>query len=100
MSTLNFGSAISDNLGGLITWGVGVTAHNFDNLWLLVFICNVTNLIPIPLLFYLVPTEEEIKKERDVPIDSDSIERERLTQSNDDSNKFENNDSNNNNNNV
>lgn len=62
MSTLNIGGVVSDNLGGLLTWAIGVTAHDFSNLWMLVLICNICNLIPIPLLYFLVPTEEEFQR--------------------------------------
>lgn len=60
MSTLNIGGVVSDNLGGLLTWVLGITSDNFSNLWLLVLICNIANLIPIPFLYVLVPTEEQL----------------------------------------
>lgn len=50
---MNFGGMISDYLGGILTWFVGVNAHNFQHLWLLVTICNVCTLIPIPLLHFI-----------------------------------------------
>lgn len=36
MSTLNFGSIISLQLGGVLTYFLGISDTNFDNLWLLV----------------------------------------------------------------
>lgn len=62
MSTLNIGGVVSDNLGGLLTYLIGVTATDFSRLWILVLICNICNLIPIPLLYFLVPTEEEFER--------------------------------------
>jgi len=62
MSTLNIGGVVSDNLGGLLTWAIGVTANDFSKLWILVLVCNICNLIPIPLLFFLVPKEEEFER--------------------------------------
>lgn len=60
MSTLNVGGVTSENLGGLLTWALGVSSHNFKNLWLLVLICNLTSLLPLPLLYYWVPSDEEL----------------------------------------
>jgi hypothetical protein len=41
---------------------LGVTESNFDNLWLLVLIANLTSLLPLPLLKWL-PEEKSIKQE-------------------------------------
>ena len=76
MSIINVGSVVSDNLGGLLTWAVGVTENDFHNLWILVLICNIANLLPIPLLYTLVPKEEDLAVH-----DSERAERSRLVPS-------------------
>ena len=78
MSILNIGAVISDNLGGLFTWALGVTANDFRNLWMLVLVCNICSLLPIPLLAWLVPTQEQLTEIRPVK-DEDAVVREPLT---------------------
>ena len=53
MSITNFGDVISSEWGSLFTEMFGVTSTNFTNLWKLVLLCNMLDLIPIgslPLL--------------------------------------------------
>ena len=50
MSVLNLSRLTSYELGALLTHWLGVTENNFDNLWLLVAIANVSTLLPLPLL--------------------------------------------------
>jgi len=38
MSTLNIGGVVADNLGGLLTWIIGVKSNDFTHLWLLVLV--------------------------------------------------------------
>jgi len=45
MSTLNVGGVVSDNLGGLLTWAIGVTATDFSRLWILVLVHTVTLIV-------------------------------------------------------
>ncbi len=54
MSILNGGGFLGSFLGGVLTGWFGVTADNFDNLALLVLVCTVLSLAPLPLL-RLVP---------------------------------------------
>lgn len=65
MSLMNAGGFTSSALGAGLTSALGVTASNFDNLAMLVAICNLSSLLPLPLL-RLVPgqldeDEEESK---------------------------------------
>ncbi len=43
MSTLNIGGVVSDHLGGLLTWAIGVTANDFSKLWILVLVRTKTS---------------------------------------------------------
>jgi len=58
LSVLNLGSVISEESGSLLTKGLGITAHNFSNLWLLILICGCTAILPLPLLYILVPDRD------------------------------------------
>lgn len=57
MSVLNLANLSSYELGALLTHWLGVSEENFDNLWLLVLIANLSTLLPLPLLG-LLPGEE------------------------------------------
>jgi len=69
MSVNNFGGFISYQGGALLMHWLGITESNFDNLWLLVIIANVSTLLPLPLLGWLPSanalSEEEEEKEGD-----------------------------------
>ena len=60
MSTLNVGGLVSSGLGGLLTILLGVTDKDFSNLWLLVVVCSLLNLLPMGFLD-LVPTEKDFR---------------------------------------
>lgn len=53
MSVFNLGGLLSHELGALLTHGLQVTETQFDNLWLLVLIANLSSLLPLPLLKWL-----------------------------------------------
>lgn len=53
MSIFNLAGLTSHELGALLTQWLGVTETNFDHLWQLVLITNLTTLLPLPLLFLL-----------------------------------------------
>jgi predicted MFS family arabinose efflux permease len=57
MSTLNVGALLSTQLGGLMTYLLGVTSTDFHNLWLLCLICNMCTICIIPFIV-LVPAEK------------------------------------------
>ncbi|KAK9802751.1 hypothetical protein WJX73_008456 [Symbiochloris irregularis] len=54
MSILNGGAFVGSAAGSLLTSWFGVTAENFDNLAILVLLCTLSSLAPLPLL-RLVP---------------------------------------------
>ena len=53
MSIWNLSGLLSHELGALLTSWLGVTENNFDNLWLLVIITNLSTLLPLPFLGWL-----------------------------------------------
>lgn len=59
MSVLNLAGLLSHELGAILTHWLGVTETNFDNLWLLVTLTNLSTLLPLPLLF-LLPTTSSL----------------------------------------
>ncbi|ACB00534.1 MULTISPECIES: folate/biopterin family MFS transporter [Cyanophyceae] len=53
MSSWNLAGLLSHELGALLTQWLGVTETNFDRLWLLVTITNLTTLLPLVFLKWL-----------------------------------------------
>ncbi|KAD6454411.1 hypothetical protein R6Q59_016148 [Mikania micrantha] len=56
MSVSNGGSVLGGLLGAGLTQVLGITKDGFDNLALLVIICNLSSLLPLPLL-HLLPAD-------------------------------------------
>lgn len=57
MSIWNLAGLLSHELGALLTHWLGVTETNFEHLWLLLLITNLSSLLPLPLL-KLLPNED------------------------------------------
>jgi folate/biopterin transporter len=53
MSIWNLSGLLSHELGALLTSWLGVTESNFERLWLLVIITNLSTLLPLPFLGWL-----------------------------------------------
>jgi folate/biopterin transporter len=53
MSVTNLAGLLSYELGALLTQWLGVTEKNFENLWLLVTITNLSTLLPLPFVGWL-----------------------------------------------
>ena len=53
MSVSNLASLCSYEFGAVLTHWFGVTEHNFNNLWLLVVVTNLSTLLPLPLVNWL-----------------------------------------------
>ncbi len=53
MSVTNLGGLLSHEIGAVLTYLLGITETNFDSLWLLVIITNLTRLLPLPFLHWL-----------------------------------------------
>lgn len=58
MSVWNLAGLLSQELGALLTQVLGVTETNFDNLWLLVVLTNLSTLLPLPFLGWLPSANE------------------------------------------
>jgi len=53
MSIFNGAGALGSEAGALLTSQLGVTENNFENLGLLVAICNFSSLLSLPFLSFL-----------------------------------------------
>jgi len=53
MSITNLGALVSHELGAVLMYQLGITETNFDAMWLLVVIANLSNLLPLPFLRWL-----------------------------------------------
>lgn len=53
MSVFNIAGAVSQELGALLTHWMGITPENFELLWLLVLVTNLTTLLPLPFVGWL-----------------------------------------------
>ncbi len=62
MSANNLGGMIGYQLGALMMHGFGVTAINFDSLWLLVLVANLSSLLPLIFITCLPPAEKQIEQ--------------------------------------
>ena len=64
MSIWNLSGLLSHELGAVLTSWLGVTQSNFDNLWLLVIITNLSTLLPLPFLGWLPASDpkEEVEQ--------------------------------------
>jgi folate/biopterin transporter len=58
MSVVNLAGLVSYELGALLTHWLQVTETQFDQLWLLVLITNLSTLLPLPLLGWLPAAAE------------------------------------------
>jgi folate/biopterin transporter len=62
MSILNVSGLISHTLGALLTQWLRITQTNFDSLWILVIITNLSTLLPLPFLGWLPATDPQAEK--------------------------------------
>ena len=60
MSIVNLSKLGSYELGALLTQWLGVTQTDFDSLWILVIITNLSLLLSLPFLGYLPATNSQI----------------------------------------
>ncbi|KAJ8470830.1 hypothetical protein OPV22_025173 [Ensete ventricosum] len=61
MSISNAGGVTGGLIGAGFTQLLGVTKDNFENLALLIVICNLSSMLPLPLLRLLPEDEEDLK---------------------------------------
>ncbi|MEH2203788.1 MAG: folate/biopterin family MFS transporter [Nostoc sp.] len=65
MSVYNSAGTVSHAFGALITYWLGITATNFESLWLLVLITNLSTLLPLPFIKWLPAAEEQTETLKD-----------------------------------
>ncbi|KAM0031436.1 putative MFS transporter superfamily, biopterin transporter family [Helianthus debilis subsp. tardiflorus] len=73
MSISNGGSVLGGLFGAGLTKVLGITKDSFDNLALLIIICNLSSLLPLPLLHLLpadIPKDERPKQDIEVELKS------------------------------
>lgn len=72
MSVNNFAGFLSYQGGGLLMHWLEITESNFDNLWLLVVIANVSTLLPLPFLG-LLPSANALSEEEEEGDNSEAV---------------------------
>ncbi|KAJ4968390.1 hypothetical protein NE237_015091 [Protea cynaroides] len=69
MSISNAGGVVGGLLGAGLTQIFGVTKDNFDNLALLIVVCNISSLFPLPLLGLLPNDSPDVKTKGNVDLE-------------------------------
>jgi hypothetical protein len=59
MSISNLASLVSYELGAVITHWLGITETNFEFLWFLVIVTNLSTLLPLPFLNWLPAADSQ-----------------------------------------
>ena len=77
MSIKNFSGTVGTELGALLTKLLGVTESNFDNLSLLIWICNLSSLLPLFLIGWLDKVGDQSEAELEATGDALLIDEER-----------------------
>lgn len=72
MSISNAGSVLGGLMGAGLTQFLGVTKDNFDNLTFLIILCNLSSLLPLPLLGLLLQDRLDAKPEESPDIEMKS----------------------------
>jgi BT1 family len=70
MSVSNLAGMVSFEFGAIIMHWLGITENNFESLWLLVIITNLSTLLPLPFLNWL-PGEDSPSEIQKLPSASD-----------------------------
>ena len=73
MSICNLSLLLSNELGALLTSALGITETNFDKLWLLVIITNLSTLLPLPFISWLPTEDPQTMEEDDIDGINDSM---------------------------
>ncbi len=74
MSVTNLAGLVSHELGAGLMHYLRVTETNFDNLWLLVTITNLSTLLPLPFINWLPAAGEETPKAAQPALQDDEAE--------------------------
>ena len=68
MSVTNLAGVVSHEFGALLMHWMAITPTNFENLWLLVLITNLSTLAPLPFLGWLPDGSPEIEEPESVGV--------------------------------
>lgn len=74
MSVSNLAGMVSYEFGAVIMHWLGITESNFELLWLLVIITNLSTLLPLPFLSWLPAAEEQTQTSSLQPASANSSE--------------------------
>ena len=72
MSISNGGSVLGGLIGAGLTQVFGVTKDRFENLAFLIILCNITSLLPLPLLGLLPDDDPDSESEESADIEMKS----------------------------
>lgn len=64
MSIFNGGAIVGSELGALLTRTMGVTDVDFRNLGMLIAVCNLSSLLPLPFLKWVDAVETSVEEEK------------------------------------
>jgi hypothetical protein len=67
MSVTNMAGLLSHELGAVLTYWLGITERNFEHLWQLVVITNLSTLLPLPLVGWLPAGKLETEQAGEMP---------------------------------
>jgi folate/biopterin transporter len=73
MSVTNLAALLSYEFGAVMMHWLGITETNFDRLWLLVIITNLSTLLPLPLLGWLPATSSQGSEVNALPQAADLV---------------------------
>ena len=62
LAVINLGYLISYQLGGLLTYGLNITAYKFNNLWILILISAIFPLLT-QILLVCLPEKYDVNEE-------------------------------------
>jgi folate/biopterin transporter len=75
MSVYNLGGLISHELGAILTHLFGVTETQFDHLWLLMLVTNLTTLLPLPLVGWLPAASADTEESSLISAETTQLKR-------------------------
>ncbi|WP_315790438.1 folate/biopterin family MFS transporter [Fischerella sp. JS2] len=67
MSVTNLAGLLSYEFGAILMHWFGITETNFENLWLLVILTNISTLLPLPFLNWLPAADSQTKTPKNLP---------------------------------
>ncbi|MDH6060962.1 folate/biopterin family MFS transporter [Chrysosporum bergii ANA360D] len=68
MSVSNLAGILSYQFGGILMRWLGITENNFDLMWLLVIITNLSTLLPLPFINWLPANDPETESQTLQPV--------------------------------